>query len=556
VMAGAATVLPVIAGSFFASSVGSLTLFGLLNYLQPGTARSIGETIGKAICDTVGGIFDTVSSTSRAQLKGAYGYVDKAMLGVFQFNAYLLKQAPSSVPHLHSAAKWFFHAFQYLINHVLRVPRQYQMVVVAYVALYGILYGVQQLLRSEFNNKESTYKNTLKTNWNLHEYVYVVQPDVADAHTPNHEWNWFHSKYGPRILGTRVEYVTHCLSKTQASDTLKWSIQCHNNPTEAQLREGVRIAATYKDTNDNTRYQLLHERIKAFAMNKKHGIIFTHTKATKEQLVTYLIGVNNINNIHILCAEAFAQWSTDCNVPKDSVTHVHFFEPCSYSWKDAVCTFLTATQSISKDIIAYHEISKIYKVGSGIVFAMLAGANVLGAAGTGAVAYYLPLVYPETSEGLRLFEYRSRYPKLLTEPFGATSLYATTRYWLTKETPTPDDIVISKNTSAREDIQRLAKCFAAFSKDTIKGATKGATKAIPYTSCSAKLSSKNVSKEDLQGVLSEALQHYESIIKGDADRWNEDEEEKFRRLLADAEKAKNRHMFNMWTERFNGLSSD
>lgn len=566
VMAGAATVLPVIAGSFFASSVGSLTLFGLLNYLQPGTARSIGETFGKAICDTVDGIFTTVSSTSRAQLKGAYGYVDKAMLGVFQFNAYLLKQAPSSVPHLHSAAKWFFHAFQYLINHVLRVPRQYQMVVVAYVALYGILYGVQQLLRSEFN-KENTYNEKQMNDWKLHDYVYVyVDKDRTESTKSPDEWcNWFHSKYGPRIRGTRVEYVTHCLSKKQTSEAVKWSVRCHNNPTESQLRNGLRIAVAYNE-NDDKRYQLLHEHIKTLYAKDSIGVVFTHFTDTVDTVTKYLESkqIHIISSdkqtdkhnwgIFIVCAEDFPK-----EVPKflRNITHVHFFEPCSYSYKDAVCTLLQINNSDTTESAAYHEITDHTKIASGMMIAVLAGAGVIGTFATGALASRLPLFYTLSSKSIHLYEYRSRYPKLLTDSFGATSLYANTRHSLTKTTPTPDDIVISKNMSAHKDIRRLAKCLKekhdTILKDSHLRDSQTDTSKQKYTSFSESISGDNL-RLQLQAELDKARLHYEKKLKGHADDWTEDAEAKFQRLLMAAEKAKNDQMFDMLADRFKGLS--
>lgn len=333
-----------------------IMLLSVLESFRPGTAQSLGGEMFNLMGKITSGFFISMGKSIRHTTRELTPYIHTACQWIRRMNRYLLAHFPKSMSQFRGLATYAHRAFQFVGKRVYNIPSRYRGLTLLFVGMVGVLLMVRVIVDCLYPAGKYDGEKLWKP---LHEdtgggvclSTFVFVQDNAKRE----------SRFNPGADATnkhhflRVKTVRHTLPRDKCREALQWTMYCRKSHDPERVHDGLWIGA-----DDTTRQAKLETRIQKHlgktttddgkATTNNRGLIFTHFSDVAEELCTtegwthltakYLHPQNEILPRHtrmLVLDEATLMKHYRPDSLYD-IAHIHFYEPTSYSTKEAVDT--------------------------------------------------------------------------------------------------------------------------------------------------------------------------------------------------------------------------
>ena len=367
---------------------------------RPGTAQSLGGEMFNLMGKITSGFFISMGKSIRQTTRELTPYIHTACQWIRRMNRYLLAHFPKSMSQFRGLATYAHRAFQFVGKRVYNIPSRYRGLTLLFVGMVGVLLMVRVIVDCLYPagkyDGEKLWK-PLREDVKVCLSTFVFVQDNAKRESRFHSGADATNKH--HFL--RVKTVRHTLPRDKCREALQWTMYCRKSHDPERVHDGLRIGAddtTTRKTKLETRIQR-HlgkttttttddgEAAKTTTTTKNRGLVFTHFSDVAKELCK-----NNQTTgwVHLTATHLQGKLPYDAGIlvldeatlmkhyRPDSlpgVAHIHFYEPTSYSTKEAVdsmCrkgerhdTFKTFT-TLQSLLSAYNALNKnktTYRVG-------------------------------------------------------------------------------------------------------------------------------------------------------------------------------------------------
>ena len=508
-----------------------IMLLSVLESFRPGTAQSLGGEMFNLMGKITSGFFISMGKSIRHTTRELTPYIHTACQWIRRMNRYLLAHFPKSMTQFRGLATYAHRAFQFVGKRVYNIPSRYRGLTLLFVGMVGVLLMVRVIVDCLYPagkyDGEKLWKPLSEDTGGvcLSTFVFVQDNAKREArfHTGADATNKHHF--------LRVKTVRHTLPRDKCREALQWTMYCRKSHDPERVHDGLRIGA-----NDTTRISKLKTRIRIHlgktttddgkATTNNRGLIFTHFSDVAEELCTtegwthltakYLHPQNEILPRHtrmLVLDEATLMKHYRPDSLYD-IAHIHFYEPTSYSTKEAVDTMckqghhrydtFETFATLQPLLSAYNSLYKTtYRVG---------------------YTKDIPRQY---------YEYVSHYPRWWPSDLSSTANLvadsdglSVSHLW--RAMKTPDELARERILSVQEDVKQVQTALGQYAPVSVKGTMQDTVDASTIERKRGKwLKWLNTGKK-----------YYEAKLKGALDDFTMSNQDLLALALTEAEEAK------------------
>ena len=504
-----------------------IMLLSVMESFRPGTAQSLGGEMFNLMGKITSGFFISMGKSIRHTTRELTPYIHTACQWIRRMNRYLLAHFPKSMSQFRGLATYAHRAFQFVGKRVYNIPSRYRGLTLLFVGMVGVLLMVRVIVDCLYPagkyDGEKLWKplreNT--TDVCLSTFVFVQDNARREArfHTGADATNKHHF--------LRVKTVHHTLPRDKCREALQWTMYCRKSHDPERVHDGLRIGADdIRKTKLETRIQRHLGKTTAAdgkATTNNRGLIFTHFSDVAEELCTtegwthltakYLHPQNEILPRHtrmLVLDEATLMKHYRPDSLYD-IAHIHFYEPTSYSTKEAVDTMckqghrydtFETFATLQPLLSAYNALYRTtYRVG---------------------YTKDIPRQY---------YEYVSHYPRWWPSDLSSTANLvadsdglSVSHLW--RAMKTPDELARDRILSVQEDVKQVQTALGQYEPVSVKGTMQETVDA---------------SEDKRRGWLASlntGKKYYEAKLKGTLDDFAMSNQDLLALALTEAEEAK------------------